>query len=526
MRGLYFLLFLALFSSLSSEELKPSQEKIEALLSNHIHPSKDGNRIGKIKIDDRSSGITESTWIYVKHALDYYKKSPPLFLILELNTPGGEVFISQKISDALKEMDTQYDVPVVAYINNWAISAGAMLAYSSRYIAVVKDASMGAAEPVLQDTTSGELKTASEKVNSALRSDFANRAHFFDRNPDIAEAMVDKDLILVEREGKILKLDADTKIQPTDKVISPKGKLLTLNAEQLVNYGVADIYLPPEKLPLITSEEKEKGSWPAEKELLFEYPFFKAIPGAMIDEYQMDWKTLFLSWLANPVVTSILFLGLMLGFYMEVNTPGFGVPGLVALTCLFLLALSSFALEVGDWLELILIAAGAAILLVDLFLLPTFGLLGLVGSVLFLVGLFGLLLPGIGSIEFEFDTKTFNAAGEAFLNRLMWLAVTFLGGVGLIALLARYVHPRFSAFKKFVLEGNEQEGYIAGFDPKLMPKAGIEGVALSPLRPAGKVEIEGKVYDAMSTGQFIDQGARIAVLRYEEATLFVREVHP
>ena len=80
--------------------------------------------------------------------MDYYKKNPPLFLILELNTPGGEVFTAQKISDALKELDTQMDIPVVAYINTWAISAGAMIAYSCRYIAIVNDSSMGAAEPV------------------------------------------------------------------------------------------------------------------------------------------------------------------------------------------------------------------------------------------------------------------------------------------------------------------------------------------------------------------------------------------
>ena len=73
-------------------------------------------------------------------------------------------------------MDILYDIPIVAYINNWAISAGAMLAYSCRYIAVVKDASMGAAEPIMQSGTT--ITVASEKVNSAMRSDFAARASF------------------------------------------------------------------------------------------------------------------------------------------------------------------------------------------------------------------------------------------------------------------------------------------------------------------------------------------------------------
>ena len=110
--------------------------------------------------------------------MDHFKETKPIFVILELNTPGGEVFAAQNISDALKELDTQYQIPVVCFINNWAISAGAMLAYSCRYITVVKDASMGAAAPVIASET-GEMKEASEKINSALRTDFANRAAFF-----------------------------------------------------------------------------------------------------------------------------------------------------------------------------------------------------------------------------------------------------------------------------------------------------------------------------------------------------------
>lgn len=509
------------------EGLAKSPAQVERELGEYIHPLPSGNRVGKITIDDRTSGITQSTWVYVKNALDYYKKNPPLFLILELNTPGGEVFVSQKISDALKEMDTQYNVPVVAYINNWAISAGAMLAYSCRFISVVKDASMGAAEPVLQEGTSGELKTASEKVNSALRADFGNRAHFFGRDPYVAEAMVDKDIILVLRQGKILKLDAESQIRSGDPnpdiVISPKGKLLTLNAEQLIEYGVADIYLPPTKLELISAGEKEKGKWPAKKELLFEYPFFATINDATVDQYQMDWKTQFLSLLANPLVSSALFLGMMLGFYLEINTPGVVLPGALALICLLLLVMSSFALEIADWLEVIILLAGLAILLTDLFVFPTFGVLGIIGTVMAIGGLFALMLPGIGSIQFEFDTHTFNAAGEAFMHRLGWLSGTFLIGVIAIGLLARYVMPSFGLFKKFILEGNEQEGYFAGANPIDLPVKGSKGVALSNLRPSGKVEINGKLYDAMSTGRYIEKGQSVRIVRYEGGQCLVEE---
>ena len=102
------------------------------------------------------------------------------------------MFAAQKISDALKEMDTQYNIPIVAFINNWAISAGAMLGLLlSLYYRLSKMAAWGLQSRCYAGE-GGKMETASEKVNSALRADFANRARFFDRNPLIAEAMVDK----------------------------------------------------------------------------------------------------------------------------------------------------------------------------------------------------------------------------------------------------------------------------------------------------------------------------------------------
>lgn len=487
------------------------------------------NRIGLIHVDNKNSQISQATWIYIKSALEYYKKTKPAFIILELNTPGGEVFASQKISDALKDMDTQHDVPVVAFINNWAISAGAMLAYSCRFITVTKDASMGAAEPVFAGE-GGKMETAPEKVNSALRADFANRASFFDRNPDIAEAMVDKDIILVYRHGKVVRLDSEEKIRTKgpspDEVITAKGKLLTLNAEEMMKYGVANILLKPVKRGLITDEERVSGKWPASKMLLFQDSFFEKIPNAVVDEYQMDWKTRFLSLLSSPAVASLLFMGMMIGFYVEFNSPGFGFPGSIGLLCLFLIMLSSFALEVANTLEVILLLVGIAFIALDLFLIPTFGILGVVGIVFFFLGLFGMMLPGVENVDFEFDTQTFNAAGQVFFERLAWLCGSLVFSIVGIALLGRYVLPSFVGFSPLILAGNEEsrdEGYVAGADPKTLPQPGAEGVAMATLRPSGKVEIENEIYDAITSGGYIEKGEPIRVERLDGSVVVVNK---
>jgi membrane-bound ClpP family serine protease len=508
--------------------LQLSLQSVEEKLKEHIPFNPSGpNRIGYLYIGGHETSISESTWLYVKQGLEHYKKDPPILIILKLDTPGGEVFSAQKISDALKEMDTQYNIPIVALIDNWAISAGAMLAYSSRFITVVKDGSMGAAEPVIAGE-GGKMESASEKVNSAIRADFANRARFFDRNSLIAEAMVDKDLILVLRHGEVVKLENESQIRLSgpdpDAVITSKGKLLTLNAEEMMTYGVADMILPPAKLGQVTPEEEQKGVWPASKTLLFQAPFFSSIPNAEVHVYRMDWKTQFFVLLATPLVSSLLFMGLLIGGYMELNSPGVGLPGFIAGTCLFLIILSSYSLQIANWLELIILLTGVVLILTELFVLPTFGLLGVLGIILFLAGLFGMLLPNIGAVKFDFDTQTLNAAGEYFFRRLAWLCGALIASIAVIVLLARYVLPAFATFNPFILVGHEQDaskGYVSGESPERLPKPGESGEAFSAMRPAGKILVGGHIYDAVSTGDFIASGEKISISRMEGSVIFV-----
>lgn len=508
-----FILLILFFSPLLGESF---QEAIH-------YSATEKNVIGRITIMDKNSMISQGTWLYVKQALDHFKETKPIFIILELNTPGGQVFAAEMIADALKEMDTQHHIPIVCYINNWAISAGAMLAYSSRFIVTSKDASMGAAEPV-NIGGEGGMTSASEKINSAIRSDFANMASFYDRNPILAKAMVDKDVIVVQREGQFVELSDSAKILATDKVINAKGKLLTLNAEEMKSYGVSNLLMEPMQLPPLTKEEEASEIYPADRSPLFHQPFFRDIPHAEIHTYQMDWKSIFFSFLASPAVSSLLFMGMMVAFYMEINGAGFGIAGLVGVTCLALILLSSFATQSSNWLELIIFFSGVALLLFDLFVLPTFGIAGILGVLLTIGGLFALMIPGIGKFHYDMDTGNLNAAGEYVLERLGFLSLGLLFAIAIIVFLARFVPPRFYPMQRFVLRGNEQVGTHAGISPAELPKVGAAGFAMTALRPAGSVVIENKIYDAISDGDYLAKGEKISVERLDGSTLVVRKV--
>ena len=499
-------------------------------MTSYLHKSGSGTtQIGRIVINDRTGGITQSTWLYVNAALSYYKKAKPTCIVLELNTPGGEVFSAQKISDALKDFDTQMGIPVIAYINNWAISAGALLAYSCRFIVVAKDASMGAAEPVLLSTGAEGMKEAPEKINSALRADFANRARFFDRNPYIAEAMVDKDIILVERQGQIIKLSSEDDIikngPDPDIIISPEGKLLTLTAEELIKYSVADQLLLPLQTEPITEAEDGKGVYSLAKSQLIEIKPLASLMPCDIHTFEMDWQTRFLAFLSTPAISSILFLAMMVGFYIEISSSTFGVAGVIATTSLFFILLSSYALEAIYWLEPLLLFFGIGLLMLEIFVFPTLGLLGFLGTLFMIIGLVAMMLPGLESVHFS--GSSVNAAGDYVLSRLSWLSVSFLVGCVIIVALSRYMMPRIRLMQRIVLQDTPLlatgEHDMKMHEPVAAekPKIGDIAIVAAPLRPAGKIMINDVEIDALSVGGYIEKGQKVKILQIEGAKIIV-----
>ena len=500
---------------------------LELKLKNHIpfHPHQP-NTIGYLSIGDHEESINEATWLYIKKGLDNYKKLRPIFIILELNTPGGELFIAQKISDALKEIDIQEQIPVVAVINNWAISAGAMVAYSCRFIATVKDGSMGAAEPIVMQ--GGQIQNTSEKITSALRTDFASRAAFFDRNPLIAEAMVDKEMILVQREGKVVSLHQESQLRlshaPIDRIISAKGKLLTLDAQKMMTYGVADLLLTPRPLPQITAEQKQKGSWNAKQMLLFTAPFFSSIPNATVQAYQMDLTSKFFIFLLHPVVSSLLLMGLIVGAYLELSAPGLSFPGFIASFSLFLIFLSHFSLEGGGLIEIILLILGFSLILIEFFLFPTGMVFFSIGLVFFIIAIFSLLLPAF-HLSDVYDQGLLPNVAPLLLKRVSWLLAALLLSFLFIIFFSRYLLKNRTVLHRFVLQGEEQEA-SKGFraNPSSSFAAGQEATAFTDLKPSGKVQIEGKLYEAISDSSFIAAGQKVKVLRREAGTFIVTAI--
>ncbi|MCC6128112.1 MAG: hypothetical protein IT584_02800 [Chlamydiae bacterium] len=453
------------------------------------------NLYGHLRLElDRP--IDTSTYLYVKFALNHFREKGAKFVILELNTPGGEVFAAQKISHLLHEMDALHHIPVIAYINHWALSAGAMLAYSCRYIAISPSASLGAAEPVLMKSEG--MESAPEKINSALRAEFANLAALFGRDPFLAEAMVDKDIFLVRRDGKFLKLESEDLLQKTDEILSAKGKLLTLHAGQLSKFGLASFQ----------TSVSEKG--------LFAIEEFKNIPNCLEIPFS-DWKIDFFAFLCHPIVLSLLSLGIMGGIYLESSMPSHGVGIAISVACALLLFLSHSADAAIHSLEMIFFLLGVGLILLELFFVSALGLLFFAGSLLVIGSSFLLGLPDLGAVHFAFSMEDWNLAAFALYRSFGWFCVTFCLSAGFMVLLQRY---RAVFFRRFILQEDPLflEKTFQG------PEIGALAETLTACRPFGKVKVGDDIFEASSEISCIDKGQRVKIVAVDGTLVLIRSM--
>lgn len=485
----WFLLALCLFRGLGANVSFPAQEPLKEV------------RAGYVALP-RDRGIDTSTYFYIRLAFESFLKEKVSFVLLDLNTPGGEVFAALNIVQELHKMDEQHHIPVVALVDDWALSAGALLAYSCRYLGTTSQGSMGAAEPVLAGSD-GKMESASEKMVSALRTEFAKAASFYGRNPLIAEAMVDKDMVLVERKGEIVRLLEDAQIDREDTVISSQGKLLTLDAEQLKYLKVADFIVENRSFAPLSG-----------RDLLSKEPAF-AFPTKWIT-YE-NWKVDFFAFLTHPMISSCLLFGFFFGLYFTLQSQVFGLSSVFGLICLLGVVLPYFGLALINGLELFLLLLGLGILVIDLLVFNSW-VVGIFGFALALGGVVSLLLPSLAGISFSWNPAHWGVVLSAWAERLsLFLCIIFLSFI-LSLICSRFLFKKSFLARRLVLK----EPLLREEYEEKLPAVSSIGRAISALRPLGRVEIEGHFYEAETEGEFIESGSFIRVIALLEQRKRVR----
>lgn len=388
-------------------------------------------------------------------------------IVFEMNTLGGLVDSAIQIRDALLNSDRQ----TITFINKRAISAGALIALSTNHIVMSPGASIGAATPIQVDIMN-KGNPVNEKYLSYFRAEMRATAEKTGRRGDIAEAMVDPD---VEIPG-----------------MSEKGKLLTLTTDDALKYGIAE----------------QKANNFEEALALFD------LSGAQVLTIEMNWAERVVRVITSPTVSLLLMMFGFIGVFIEFKTPGFGLPGTVGVLCLSLFFWGHFLVRLAGWEEVILFTVGVILLMLELLVIPGFGVVGVLGIVAIFTS---LVLSLIG----RFDLMTFGDLVNMAISKVM---AALIGSL-IVSIVFFKIFPRTSVGKQVILTTAQEheDGYVAQKGER-QALIGLLGISLTPLHPAGTVEIDEKRYDVVTEGEFIEKGHRVEVIDAEGMRIVVREV--
>jgi len=303
------------------------------------------------------------------------------------------------------------------------------------------------------------------------------------RSREIAEAMVDEDMEI----DFILSVGNDT-LRNNDIEGFNKGKLITLSTELALKLGIAD-------------EQVESFSALLEK---------LKIDDNEVIEIEESWSELLVRFLTNPTFAPILMSLGMIGLFFEIKSPGFGVPGGLGLLCLALFFGSHLLVGLADATEMLILVVGIILVLLEILVIPGFGVAGIAGFLMIMYSLFKMLI-GEHPLPEEFNIA------------MRSMSYSFVLMMGLGALIFRALtHSEY--YKKIVPVSGQSsaEGYSISKGYKNL--VGQTGVTTSILRPSGRVEIHGQVYQAMSTGEFIESGESVTVSGTDENQIIVKKV--
>ena len=426
---------------------------------------------GRVLVLDIRGPIDEALTYIVRRAVRQAAEQPTAAIVLVMDTPGGSLDACRDIVSLIQKSS----VPVLTYVDRSAYSAGALIALSTRRIYMAPGSVIGDAMAILMPPLSGPQAVPEdirEKMDSGTAAFARSTAEQAGHAPDVAEAFVRRNMEL--RRG--------------NTVIKPEGRLLTLtNQEAELAYGD-----PPR--PLLSA-----GTMATLKDMLER----ENLGAAPVETFAVTSAERLARWI--KLLGPLFLIGGILGIWIEIKTPGFGLPGALGIASLAIFFAGHHIAGLAGWEHLAIFLLGVALLGVELFVLPGFGVAGVAGIVLMALGLLmamagrapdGSWLPALPALRFSFIKLAGSAVGAGVLAALIgaWL-------------------PKSPVFRRLILETATDRAH--GFTSAAPGEAsllGAEGVAETELRPAGIALLNGRRSDVVTDGEFIPRGGHVRVV--------------
>ncbi len=414
---------------------------------------------------DIKEEIAPPVWHKTKKAFKEARDNKADLILIHMNTYGGMLDAADSIRTAI--LNTE--IPVWVFIDNNAASAGALISIACDSIYMRSGANIGAATVV--DQTGKPLP---DKYQSYMRSMMRSTAEASGRDPDIAQAMVDPRIYI---EG-----------------ITDTGQVLTFTANEAMKYkyceGVAE-----------SVEEVLK---------------IADIKDYKIIEQRLNLADKIIRFLINPFVSGILIMIIIGGIYFEMQTPGVGFP-LAASAIAAMLYFAPLYIEgLAEHWEILLFIVGLILLAVEIFVIPGFGVPGILGIIFVVAGLTLSMTYNLG----------FNFEGIQVIGLIKSFFIVVIAGF-LAIVLSFYFGRKIlttTTFGHLALDSvqNHEDGFTSS-DSHYKSMVGKIGVAHTILRPAGKVMVDGDIYDATAEAGYIEKETNVKVTGYQTGQLIVRK---
>jgi membrane-bound serine protease (ClpP class) len=453
--------------------------------------------------------IDRSLTVFVRRSIEKAEDEGSGYIVFDIDTFGGRVDSALQITTLIGSVEF---AETIAYVTtspestgvSW--SAGALISFSCSSIYMSPGTSMGAAAPV---TVGAEgPQAASEKVVSAVRAQMAALAEKNGYSKDIAKAMVDQDIELREVfvDGELMAVaageieDIEREAEKQDqvveigKIISASGKLLTLTAMEMEKYGVSSGTISNRQglLDVLGISPKNVVS--------LEESATDRVAGV----------------LTGSAFTGILIMIGLVSLFIEITSPGFGVPGTIAIVC-FAVVFSSYALlgTVGS-LELILFVLGLVLLILEIFVIPGFGVAGISGIVLIVASLV-LSMQGFVIPSFEWQKNIFR-------RNLLVVGAGVVSSIAAFSVLA-YSLPKLRLFSHLTLETSQtaDKGYTVQSPDESSTLVGKTGTAVTTLRPSGKAMFDEELMYVETEGEFAEAGVKVEIIEVSGNRIVVRK---
>ncbi len=524
--------------------------------------------IAIISVDGPIDGVTTRS---IERRLREANEAGCDAVVIELDTPGGDLMAT---FDILELIRNQAPANTVAWVRPKAFSAGTIIALATREIIITPTGVFGDAAPIQGMPVVGlrQLPAAERaKIEAPLLSEvvYDARRQGWDEKLVQAFVAVDVELWLIQNRtnGDRLFVDAaeyerifgdapvPTRLtrlpappardqlsellggssdpdEPVPTVAEREetieflqdfpSKRPTLGPEDAPDWALLGQVVSPDELLVLRADEAAaygftSGEIDNETELM---SFFGASGIIRFDE---SWSERLVRFMTLWPVRAILITVMLVGFFIEIAAPGYGAFGLVSLASLALLLGAPLLAGMADWWTVAAVLLGLMFVALELFILPGFGVAGLLGAIFIFGGLVGTF---IGGRPFEDSMR------EDLVRGLLATSIGFLGaGVG-IWLLWRNL-PRLSLARGLILA--EEVGVISD-DPSVraVPPAAVRnptniapgtvGITATPLRTSGRVRLGDRLVDAQSAGAYIERDTKVRVISSDELGIKVEEL--